>query len=303
MSKKTKTSTKNNLAGMLNTLKDVEISAPDNAYDEFLSKTGKPVMNIEIQRLNPAPKEWNFFPPISEGKMLEMMFSIMENGLFNPIIVWELEDGYMILSGHNRVQAYKNIIAANDYDANIIATYHTIPAIVYGKNEIDAAKAKEIIIDTNYIQREEDKRLMPTIVKNRIEIVKNRKDKKGRTIDIVAKELGLSHTKVYEDQLIANRIIPELNELYFNGMLNKKALLRFAWFNTGVQKWIYDTYKDNINDDNAFKIRKTMNKEELKNCFKKHPEKMVNVIFRVPEKHRDEFREMAKVWLKEIDEA
>lgn len=275
-------------------------------YDDMIKKTEKPVTNIDINKLSPAPDDWNFFPEISEEKMLEMMFSILENGLFNPIIVWEIDDNpqnprYMILSGHNRVRAYKRILREyQDAPRFNKREYETIPAIVYRKNEIDELKAKEIIIDTNYIQRDDDKRLMPQIIKNRLEIVRGRKDVKGRTIDIVAEELGISSTKVYEDQLIANKIIPELNEFYFNNELKKKSLLRFAWFDKEIQKWIYRNFKDKIIDDNVMKLKKNMSKEEIRSCFEDtNYVKKVSVSIKVPEFLKDEFKEMAIRWLTE----
>ena len=275
-------------------------------YDDMIKKTEKPVTNIDINKLSPAPDDWNFFPEISEEKMLEMMFSILENGLFNPIIVWEIDDNpqnprYMILSGHNRVRAYKRILREyQDAPRFNKREYETIPAIVYRKNEIDELKAKEIIIDTNYIQRDDDKRLMPQIIKNRLEIVRGRKDVKGRTIDIVAEELGISATKVYEDQLIANRIIPELNEFYFNNELKKKSLLRFAWFDKEIQKWIYRNFKDKIIDDNVMRLKKNMSKEEIRSCFEDtNYVKKVSVSIKVPEFLKDEFKEMAIRWLTE----
>ena len=275
-------------------------SSESNLYEDMVKRTEKPIINVDINSLFPAPEEWNFFPTLSEGKMLEMMFSILENGLFNPIILWKQDNGYMILSGHNRVKAYKNILEEYKDTPNFdVDKYKTIPSIVYEKDEIDEYKAKEIIIDTNYIQREDTKKLMPQIVKNRLEIVRNRKDTKGRTIDIVAQELGISSTKVYEDQLIANRIISEFNDLYFNEKLKKKALLRFAWFDKETQKWIYENFKDYINSDSVMKIKKNMNKEEIKNCLieSQYEEKEVNVSMKVPESLVEEFREMATKWL------
>lgn len=271
-------------------------------YEDIEKEFDKTVINISIDSLFPAPSDWNFFPEISDSKMLEMMFSIQENGLFNPIIVWKQKDKYMILSGHNRVNAYKRIAAEYQGSKNFNEEeYKTIPAIVYDDNEIDETKAREIIIDTNYIQREEDKRLMPEIVKNRIELVKNRKDMKGRTIDIVARELGISSTKAYEDQLIANKIIPELSELYFQGKIKKKPLLKFAWFDKSLQRKLYKEVKpENIDNDSVLRIRKSMSLEELVKVFTdKDFEKRVVVQVRVPESLKDEFREMAKQWITE----
>lgn len=275
--------------------------AYDTKYSEMIVEAKKTVIYVDVNKLYPAPVEWNFFPEISESKMLEMIFSIQENGLFNPIIVWEQENGYMILSGHNRVRAYRRIVEEyRDADGFNENDYKNIPAIIFTKNEINESKAKEIIIDTNYIQRDEDKRLMPIIIKSRLDIVRERKDVKGNTIDIVAKELGLSSTKVYEDQLIANKIIEELNELFFEEKIRKKSLLRFAWFDMETQKWIYNEFKDNLIDENIMKLKKTMNKLDIEECFKDTEDrgKIVTVSIRIPEELREEFREMAIKWVK-----
>jgi len=282
-------------------LKDTE-NKKDEKYKEIVKKSNKEIIPIDINLLFPAPIEWNFFPQISDDKMLEMVFSIMANGLFNPIIVWEKEKNkYMILSGHNRVKAYKIILKEYFKTPGFdVEKYKTIPAIIYGKNEIKEAKAREIIIDTNYIQRGEERRIIPQIIKNRMEIIKERKDVKGRTIWLVAEEMGLSRTKVYEDQLIATRIIPELGEFYFNYKLKKKALLRFAWFDEETQKWIYENFKDDITDENVMKLKKKMDREQIRESFEdKNHIKKTTMYIAIPEYLKNDFKEMVTRWLTE----
>ena len=65
---------------------------------------------IEINRLEAAPDEWNFFKQLSEKKGLDLAISIHTNGLLQPIIVRALDEKgeqYQILAGHSRVRAYK----------------------------------------------------------------------------------------------------------------------------------------------------------------------------------------------------
>lgn len=272
-----------------------------DVHDAALNPGDRPIQQIPLEKLRPAPLEWNFFPPISDGKMLEMILSIQESGLFNPVILWKKGLEYMILSGHNRVEAYRRILTeygeVKGFNPN---EYESIPSIVYSEKEIDENKAKEIIIDTNYIQRDEDKRLMPLIVKNRIEITRHRKDKKGRTIEIVAKELGLSRTKVYEDYIIGENIISEISDLFFDGHLTKKSLLRFSWYSKKIQEHLFRRYKDKITNENSMKIRKNMSKAELENIFEgKAKEKVITMQVRVPESLRVDFREMCDNWLKD----
>lgn len=290
---------KNNRKKMMEEqMKRLQKKDNSSTYETLIERSSKNAVLLDINLLVASPKEWNFYPEISDKKMIEMMLSIMDNGLFNPIIVWQQGDKYQILSGHNRVIAYKRIV--NEYKNDIdISGYRRIPAIVYEENEIDEMKAREIIIDTNYIQREEDKSLTPTIIKHRLEIIRNRKDVKGRTIDILAKELGISSTKVYEDHVIATKIIPELNNLFFNDKINKKSLLRFAWFEKDIQNMIYNNYEEELIDDRIMKLKRGMNKEEIEECFTEEVKKKILVTTSIPESLADEFRIMARIWLEE----
>lgn len=272
----------------------------NDRYKDIIVSTGKNISHIEIDKLYDAKSEWNFFPEISEDKMIEMIFSILENGLFNPIIVWKQKtDNYMILSGHNRVNAYKRILKEYREVENFKeSNYKKIPAIIYSENEIDEKKAKEIIIDTNYIQRNEDRRLLPIIIKNRMKIVGNRKDKKGRTIQIVAEEMGLSKTKVYEDYIIYNKLIEEFQELYYDGRLIKKAVLRLTWFDKKMQKWIYDNFLNKINNEKLMRLKKSYNKDVICRLFNEKEKQMIKVKVMIPKELETKFQVMVKEWLK-----
>lgn len=271
----------------------------DDKYNEMIKATKKTIEYLPLDKLYPAPPEINDFPPSTESEMLELMQSIMYNGMQYPVIVWEQDDGYMIISGHNRTRAFQRLI--EEVDESEKSKYETIMSIVYQKDELNTDSAKEKAIDTNLVQRKLTKRQEAAILKEKMQLVKGRTDKKGRTVDIVAKELGLSRTKVYEDYSIANNIIEEISDLYYDAELSKKAILRFLWFNKGVQKQLFEAYKDNINDQNCFKMKKTMGIQELRNCFKTDGDgdKTVQVVFRIKESLREDFREMALEWIKE----
>lgn len=75
------------------------------------------------------------------GKRLEdMVESVKENGILNPIIVLKKEDGaYEILSGHNRVNAARQ------------AKLNVIPCIV--KENLTDKEAYTYVIETNLMQR------------------------------------------------------------------------------------------------------------------------------------------------------
>ena len=75
-----------------------------------------------------------------EGDRLDdMVESIREHGVLNPVIVWKKKSGYEMLAGHNRLNAAK------------IAGLTEIPAIV--KTGLSEEEAYVYVIETNLIQR------------------------------------------------------------------------------------------------------------------------------------------------------
>ena len=102
---------------------------------------------LPLDRLSPAPTEWNFYAPLPDDKLLELIESIQTNELLHPIVVWKQPDGaLMILSGHNRVRAYTALLEKTGEEK-----YRRIPATVL--TDITADEAHEIVVDSNYVQR------------------------------------------------------------------------------------------------------------------------------------------------------
>ena len=102
---------------------------------------------VPLDKLSPAPTEWNFYAPLPDDKLLELIESIRANDLLHPIVVWKQPDGaLMILSGHNRVRAYTALLEKTGEDK-----YRRIPATVL--TDITADEAHEIVVDSNYVQR------------------------------------------------------------------------------------------------------------------------------------------------------
>lgn len=75
-----------------------------------------------------------------EGERLEdMIESIREHGVLNPVIVQKKEGGYEMLAGHNR------------WNASKIVGKKTVPAIV--KEDLSEEEAYVYVIETNLMQR------------------------------------------------------------------------------------------------------------------------------------------------------
>ena len=81
---------------------------------------------VNIDDLYSAPDDWNFYDRLPAGKMQELIESIISIGLQEPVIVWKKDDSgkYMILSGHNRVHAYK--ILCENQDSEKYSKIHAV---------------------------------------------------------------------------------------------------------------------------------------------------------------------------------
>ena len=81
----------------------------ENIVSRFKLETDENTIKVDIDKLENAPKDWNFYRKLPDDKFLELVESIQNKGLLHPIVVWEKEDNYMILSGHNRARAYQKL--------------------------------------------------------------------------------------------------------------------------------------------------------------------------------------------------
>lgn len=92
---------------------------------------------IEISKLKPFPD--HKFKPYTDERFTDMVESIEEFGVISPIIVWEKDNEYIILSGHNRVAASKAL------------GLKEIPCVV--KKNLTIEEATLIVTETNLMQR------------------------------------------------------------------------------------------------------------------------------------------------------
>ena len=103
----------------------------------FKPKQIKETEKIEIEKLKPFP---NHKFKLYKGERLEnMVESVKEYGVILPIVVWKTDNDYIILSGHNRVEACK------------IASITEIPCVI--KNDLTMEEATIIVTETNLMQR------------------------------------------------------------------------------------------------------------------------------------------------------
>lgn len=106
-----------------------------------------------------------------EGERLEdMIASVKEHGILNPVIVQKIDGGYEMLSGHNRMNAAK------------LVGLKEVPAIV--KTDLSEEEAYVYVIETNLMQRS----FSDLLISEKAAVLKARYEKEscqGRRNDII----------------------------------------------------------------------------------------------------------------------
>lgn len=193
-----------------------------------------------------------------EGERLEdMVESVKEHGVLNPVIVQKIPEGYEMLSGHNRLNAAK------------LAEMKEIPAIV--KTDLSEEEAYVYVIETNLMQRSFSDLLMSekaAVLKARYEKVSNQGkrndilreiarlegkqlddttcghgDHKLKTRDSIGKEYELSGSSVGRF-LKLNDLIKPFKDMLDRGSLYTKVGLQLAFLPEVEQMMIYEVAKE-----------------------------------------------------------
>lgn len=258
----------------------------------------------DVEEMRPAPADWNRYPLLKDDqpeRYLELKMSIYERGIENPLVLWERHGESVILAGHNRREICREIMdECRDENGFDEKKFRFLPCIVYGEDEITEEQAKEIINDTN-LYRDFSKlpnKIKIQITMERMEVYKRRRYAKGERIDQLAKDLGLEKTAVYENLSIYEKVIPQLQELYYNERLTRKAVLKFVFFDRDTQQWIFDTYGERINDARTKALKKNMGRDDIARVFEKEGKGVKKVTVDVPEGRVEEFRDVFARWLK-----
>ena len=293
-------------ANSRNAAKNVAEKLENPTTNNVFNIDKKNIEYIDISQMETAPTDWNRYPLLKNNqpeKYLELKMSIFDKGVETPLVLWrKSKDSYIILSGHNRHAICAEIIEECEDEANFdLDKFKKLPCIIYDIDELDETKAKEIIDDTN-LYRDFSKlpeRTKIQIMRNRFEIYKKRRYSKGERIDKLAQDFGLKKTAIYEVISIHEKIIEPFQEMYYNGGLKKKSILRLTFYDKDMQQWMYNEFADQINDTRLAELKKNMTKAEIEELFKKDTLVTKKVVIDVPANLSEEFREMCEQWIKE----
>ena len=187
------------------------------------------IQDIEIDLL----KAYHDHPfTLYTGKRLEdMVDSIRENGILNPIIVLKKEDGaYEILSGHNRVNAAR------------LADLKTVQCIV--KEHLSEEEAYTYVIETNLMQRSFSD-LLPTekalVLKIRYEKIASQ----GKRNDL-QKEINNLEQGIIEKESKAEDKTNSRKALGKEYHLSEASIARYLRLNELSKSWKQEVDEDQI---------------------------------------------------------
>lgn len=192
-----------------------------------------------------------------EGERLEdMIASVKEHGIFNPVIVQKIDGGYEMLSGHNRMNAAK------------LAGLKEVPAIV--KTDLSEEEAYVYVIETNLMQRSFSDLLISekaAVLKARyekescqgrrndiieeiarlegkeVEVTRGHGDHRMKTRDTIGKEYELSGSSVGR-LLKLNDLIKPFKDMVDRGALYTKVALQLAFLPEEEQNMVLNVMKE-----------------------------------------------------------
>lgn len=221
------------------------------------------IVKIEIDKLQEAPNDWNFYPPLVGEEFERLVRSILAHGLLHPIVVEHRGDKNIILSGHNRVRAYRYIrrelqaieneeeSSLADIDISEIKSesFREIFAIV--KENLSPEDSREIIIDANYAQRQLGPKLLTKSIIEKYKIIQEKRRKgldeykNKKTREIVAESFQMSGRHIDRYRKLEN-LHQNLLGLFFEGKISLEMGAKLSLMKMEVQEEIDRFYRDMI---------------------------------------------------------
>lgn len=265
------------------------------------SAPGAGPVRLLIRSLVPASAEWNFYSPLPGDKMVELLESIQHNGLLHPIVVWRAPgQPDMVLSGHNRLEAYKKL-----YEKTGDEEYARIPCTVL--EDLTEEQAREIIVDSNWVQRS----LSPSEKARSIcqkYALAGRKARSANgsehlsTYEIIAQQYGLSGRQIAR-YIKLGSLCPALLRLLDEGKLGVAAGVKLAGMPDDLQADAARLIAENgLTGAQTKALSPSLSRAQLEQLFapaQEEPEPEEEVRVRVPSRWKEEFLRMAARWLEE----
>ena len=197
-----------------------------------------------------------------DESMNELVESIKERGLIQPVLVRLVEDGYEMVSGHRRKRAFE------------LAGIEKIPARV---KELTRDEAILAMVDSN-LQREQ---ILPSekarAYKMRLEAMKRQGQRTDLTSVPLAQKLGKTSRELLGEQvgesqdqirryIRLNEPVPEILNLIDDGKIAMRPAVEISYLPEESQKQLFDAMGANDctpSHDQTIRMRKAFNEGRL----------------------------------------
>ncbi|MCM1365465.1 MAG: ParB/RepB/Spo0J family partition protein [Faecalibacterium sp.] len=224
-----------------------------------MSKNHDSVTDIPLSEISDFPN--HPYQVRDDESMLELVESIKERGLIQPVLVRPIENGmYEMVSGHRRKRAFE------------LAEIETIPARV---KELSRDEAILAMVDSN-LQREE---ILPSekakAYKMRLDAMKRQGQRtdltlrpvgtKLRTDEELAEEVGDSARQIRR-YIRLNELVPEILALVDEGRIAMRPAVEISYFPKETQQQLFEAIEYNDctpSHDQAIRMRKALNEGRL----------------------------------------
>lgn len=207
------------------------------------------LQSIDIERIVPNNKNIYGIRNIEE-----LAEDIKINGLYHNLVVKPQGENFVIISGERRYQALK------------ILGYKKVPCQV--RNNVTEIDSEIMLIQANAKTREltnQEKMKQVERLKDLYEQKRKTGDNlKGKTRDIIGKDLGLSGSQVGKYEKINKDLIAPLKEMFEKNNLDMAKAADIASLNEDGQQSIYELLKGPIelNRDELNKLKKVLKDNE-----------------------------------------
>lgn len=212
-----------------------ELTRTLSGEPEAVPKSGTLCM-IPLDDLLPNPK--NPYPLLWEGDMEKLMDSIEDTGLLEPVSAYPMGGGkYMLVSGHNRREAYRRLRAEREDGTH---RWDRVPCVIAEKPSSEAEE-RIILVEANRQRVKTPKILtmeMETIGDAYYELVQAGQKPPGRKRDWIAKQMDITSARVGRLAKISKGLAPCYKPLWDAGDLPEDTADALAGLPQDVQERI-----------------------------------------------------------------
>ena len=169
------------------------------------------------------------------------------------------------------------------------------------KKDIDDDTARQIIVDTNWIQRQLSSYERTKSILQKYVQLKQTRIKGEKTRDIVAKHLGITGRMV-QNYISLNNLEKEFFDMIDEGEINIKQALIISKFPSNIQKIIIENREAlDFNMDLLKKISDKNDVSQILNMLTKKEEKeYITVRYKIPRDKKQEFDRLYEEFIESI---